>query len=133
MPERLPVYKTYKLAIGGKFPRGESGRLLAARTLNGRTHLANYCAASRKDFRDAVVAARKAQPGWWRATPYLRGQILYRAAEVAEARRTELTHELTRAGVRGAEREVEAAIDRLVYDAGWTDKFAALFGSVNPV
>ena len=133
MARRLPVLKTYKLAIGGKFPRGESGRVLAAQTLDRRAHLANYCAASRKDFRDAVVAARKAQPGWARATPYLRGQILYRAAEVAETRRGELEHELARAGVRRAEREVEAAIDRLIYYAGWTDKFAALFGSVNPV
>lgn len=133
MPKRLPVLKTYKLAIGGKFPRGESGRVLEARSLDRRAHLANFCAASRKDFREAVVAARKAQPGWARATPYLRGQILYRAAEVAEMRRAELEHELARAGVRRAEREIEAAIDRLVYYAGWTDKFAALFGSVNPV
>ena len=133
MAKRLPVLKTYKLAIGGKFPRGESGRVRAARSLDGRAHLANYCAASRKDFRDAVVAARKAQPGWARATPYLRGQILYRAAEIAETRRAELERELALAGVRRAAREVAAAIDRLVYYAGWTDKFAALFGSVNPV
>ena len=132
-PVRLPVLKTYKLAIGGKFPRSESGRVLPARSLDGRTHLANYGAASRKDFRDAVVAARKAQPGWAKATPYLRGQILYRAAEIAEVRRAELESELNRAGVRGAEREVDAAIDRLVHFAGWTDKFGALFSTVNPV
>jgi len=130
---RLPVLKTYKLAIGGKFPRGESGRVQTAKSLDGRAHLANYCFASRKDFRDAVVAARKAQPGWAKATPYLRGQILYRAAEIAEVRRAELENELRRAGVRGAQREVDAAIDRLVHYAGWSDKFAALFGRVNPV
>jgi Aldehyde dehydrogenase family len=130
---RLAVLKTYKLYIGGKFPRGESGRVSAARSLDGRTHLANYCRASRKDFRDAVVAARKAQPGWEKASAYLRGQILYRAAEMAEVRRTELETELSRAGAKQASREVSAAIDRLVHYAGWTDKFPQLFGSVNPV
>ena len=130
---RLPILKTYKLAVGGKFPRGESGRVLAAKSLDGRAHLANYCAASRKDFRDAAVAARKAQTGWAKATAYLRGQILYRAAEMAELRRAELEHELQRAGVRGAAREVDASIDRLVHYAGWTDKFTQLFGAVNPV
>jgi acyl-CoA reductase-like NAD-dependent aldehyde dehydrogenase len=130
---RLAVLKTYKLAIGGKFPRGESGRVLAARSLDGRTHLANYCAASRKDFRDAVVAARKAQPGWAKASAYLRGQILYRAAEIAELRAAELEGELARAGVRGAAKEVAASIDRLVHFAGWTDKFAQLISTVNPV
>jgi acyl-CoA reductase-like NAD-dependent aldehyde dehydrogenase len=130
---RLPVLKTYKLYIGGKFPRAESGRVVAARSLDGRTHLANYCAASRKDFRDAVVAARKAQPGWAKATAYNRGQILYRAAEMAELRRAELEAELSRAGVRGAAAEVDASIDRLVHYAGWTDKFPQLFSTVNPV
>jgi len=130
---RLPVLKTYKLYIGGKFPRGESGRVTAARSLDGRTHLANYCAASRKDFRDAAVAARKAQPAWEKSTPYLRGQILYRAAEMAELRRAELESELARAGVKRAGDEVSASIDRLVHFAGWTDKFPQLFGSVNPV
>jgi hypothetical protein len=130
---RLSVLKTYKLYIGGKFPRGESGRVTPARSLDDRTHLANYCQASRKDFRDAVVAARKAQPGWEKASAYLRGQILYRAAEMSELRRAELEAELSRAGVKQASREVSAAIDRLVYFAGWTDKFPQLFGSVNPV
>ena len=133
MPKRLQVLKTYKLSIGGKFPRGESGRVTAAHTLDGRTPLDNFCVASRKDFRDAAVAARKAQPGWAKASAYLRGQILYRAAEIAEQRAAELTHELTRAGVRHAAAEVTASIDRLVHYAGWTDKFAQLFGSVNPV
>ena len=129
---RLGVLKTYKLYIGGKFPRGESGRVLPALGADG-THLGNYCHASRKDFRDAAVAARKAQPGWAKATAYLRGQILYRAAEMAQHRAAELAAELQRAGSRRAEAEVEAAIDRLVYYAGWTDKFTQLFGSVNPV
>lgn len=130
---RLPVLKTYKLSIGGKFPRGESGRVLPATSADGKTHLANYCAASRKDFRDAVVAARKAQPGWAKATAYLRGQILYRAAEMAELRRAELEGELQRAGVKNAPQEVDAAIDRLVHHAGWTDKYSQVFSSVNPV
>lgn len=127
------MLKTYKLYIGGKFPRGESGRITSARSLDGRSHLANYCVASRKDFRDAVVAARKAQSGWEKASPYLRGQILYRAAELAELRRTELETELARAGVKKADLEVNASIDRLVHFSGWTDKFSQLFGSVNPV
>ena len=130
---RLQVLKTYKLAIGGKFPRGESGRVTAAHSLDGRAQLDNFCVASRKDFRDAAVAARKAQPGWAKASAYLRGQILYRAAEIAEQRAAELAHELTRAGVRNADTEVATAIDRLVHYAGWTDKFSQLFSAVNPV
>jgi acyl-CoA reductase-like NAD-dependent aldehyde dehydrogenase len=127
------VLKTYKLYIGGKFPRGESGRVAPARGADGKTYLANYCLASRKDFRDAAVAARTAQPGWAKASAYLRGQILYRAAEMLQHRAAELTSELDRAGTRGAEREVETSIDRLVYYAGWTDKFPQIYGSVNPV
>lgn len=130
---RLPVLKTYKLYIGGKFPRGESGRVDAARSADGRSALGNYCVASRKDFRDAATAARKAQPGWAKASAYLRGQILYRAAEMAELRRAELEAELTRAGLRQPANEVSLSIDRLVHYAGWTDKYAQLFGSVNPV
>jgi acyl-CoA reductase-like NAD-dependent aldehyde dehydrogenase len=129
---RLSVLKTYKLYVGGKFPRGESGRVAAATAANGDA-LGNYCVASRKDFRDAVVAARKAQAGWAKATAYLRGQILYRAAEMLEQRKAELARELERAGAKDADKEVEAATDRLVYHAGWTDKFPQLFGSVNPV
>ena len=133
--KRLEVLKTYKLFIGGKFPRGESGRSLAALTLDGKQPLANYCHASRKDFRDAAVAARAAQTGWSKASAYLRGQILYRAAEMLQQRAGELEHEIGRAaGPRSqAAREVAAAIGRLVYYAGWTDKFSQLFGSVNPV
>jgi len=128
------VQKTYKLFIGGKFARGENGRVIAARDGHGNV-LANYCRASRKDFRDAVRAARSAIPGWTKYSPYLRGQILYRAAEMLEGRRLELESELARVdrSRAGARREVTAAIDRLVYYAGWTDKFSQILGSVNPV
>jgi acyl-CoA reductase-like NAD-dependent aldehyde dehydrogenase len=128
------VQKTYKLFIGGKFARGENGRVIAARDGHGNV-LANYCRASRKDFRDAVRAARGAVPGWTKYSPYLRGQILYRAAEMLEGRRLELESELGRVDRSGprARREVTAAIDRLVYYAGWTDKFSQILGSVNPV
>ena len=129
---RLNVLKTYKLSIGGKFPRGESGRVAAALSPDCKS-LGNYCVASRKDFRDAVVAARKAQPGWEKATAYLRGQILYRAAEMLQTRHAELEDELTRAGAKSAAAEVAACIDRLVHYAGWTDKFPQVFGAVNPV
>lgn len=129
---RLNVLKTYKLSIGGKFLRGESGRVTPAFGPDGKT-LGNYCVASRKDFRDAVVAARKAQPGWEKSSAYLRGQILYRAAEMLQMRSAELVTELARAGAKGAAAEVDACIDRLVHYAGWTDKFSQVFGAVNPV
>jgi len=131
---RLTVQKTYKLFIGGKFARGENGRVIAARDGQGNV-LANYCRASRKDFRDAVRAARSAVAGWTKCSPYLRGQILYRAAEMLEGRRRELESELARVGSPAARArgEVTAAIDRLVYYAGWTDKFSQILGSVNPV
>jgi acyl-CoA reductase-like NAD-dependent aldehyde dehydrogenase len=131
---RLAVQKTYKLFIGGKFVRGENGRVIAARDRHGNA-LANYCRASRKDFRDAVRAARSAIPDWTKYSPYLRGHILYRGAEMLEARRLELETELARVdrSGAGARREVTAAIDRLVYYAGWTDKFSQILGSVNPV
>jgi len=136
LPKRLGVLKTYKLYIGGKFPRGESGRYLTARSADGKTTLANFCHASRKDFRDAVVAARKAQPGWAKNSAYLRSQILYRAAEMLETRAPELIAELRRSSgsqEKDATNEVAGAIDRLVHYAGWTDKYAQLFSSVNPV
>jgi len=131
---RLAVQKTYKLFIGGKFARGENGRVIAARDGYGNV-LANYSRASRKDFRDAVRAARSAIPGWTNYSPYSRGQILYRAAEMLEGRRLELESELARVdrSGAGARREVTATIDRLVYYAGWTDKFSQILGSVNPV
>src|SRR6185295_6471397 len=102
-----------------------SGRVTPALGPRGATR-GNYCVASRKDFREAVVAARKAQPGWAKATAYLRGQILYRAAEMLQQRRAELAEELTRAGAKNAAAEVDACIDRLVHHAGWTDKFPQL-------
>jgi acyl-CoA reductase-like NAD-dependent aldehyde dehydrogenase len=131
----LPVKKTYKLYIGGNFVRSESGRYLPARSPRG-AHLDNVCHASRKDFRDAVRAARSAQSGWAKKSAYLRGQILYRAAEMLQNRAPELTSEIARstgASPARARREVTLAIDRLVHFAGWTDKFTQLFGSVNPV
>jgi acyl-CoA reductase-like NAD-dependent aldehyde dehydrogenase len=136
---RLAVQKTYKLFIGGKFLRGENGRVIPAKDANGKA-LANYCRASRKDFRDAVTAARSALGTWSKNSAYLRGQILYRAAEMLEMRRRGLEEELSRSNgprpataAATARREVTAAIDRLVYYAGWTDKFAQILGSVNPV
>ena len=132
---RLDVKKTYKLYIGGKFPRSESGRYLPAQSASGE-HLDNYCHASRKDFRDAVVAARAAVEGWSQATAYNRGQILYRAAELLQNRASELVTEVARstgASNPAAKREVTKAIDRLVHFAGWTDKYQQIFGSVNPV
>ena len=132
---RLDVKKTYKLYIGGKFPRSESGRYLPAKSVSGE-HLDNYAHASRKDFREAVVAARAAVDGWGKASAYNRGQILYRAAEMLQNRASELVNEIARStGVSSAKakREVTLSIDRLVHFAGWTDKFQQVFGSVNPV
>jgi acyl-CoA reductase-like NAD-dependent aldehyde dehydrogenase len=132
---RLGVQKTYKLFIGGKFVRGESGRILATRG-NDRALLANYCRASRKDFRDAVTSARGAFAGWSKQSAHLRGQILYRVAEMLEMRDAELRAELARTGDgRGAEgrSEVQQTVDRLVHYAGWTDKFSQIFSAVNPV
>jgi acyl-CoA reductase-like NAD-dependent aldehyde dehydrogenase len=132
---RLDVRKTYKLYIGGKFVRSESGRSLAAIGADG-TQLDNYPTASRKDFRDAMVAARPAFNGWSKNSAYLRGQILYRTAEMLQNRASELANEIARStGVKisKANAEVSASIDRLVYYAGWTDKYSQIFGSVNPV
>lgn len=135
MSNRLDIKKTYKLFVGGKFPRSESGRYLPARSAKGEP-LDNYAHASRKDFRDAVVAARAAFDGWNRATAYNRGQVLYRAAEMLQNRAAELAAEIARstnAGPARARREVALTIDRLVHFAGWTDKYQQVFGSVNPV
>jgi acyl-CoA reductase-like NAD-dependent aldehyde dehydrogenase len=131
---RLAVQKTYKLFIGGKFARGESGRIIAAHDAEGKV-LANYCRASQKDFRDAVRAARAAVADWTKCSAYLRGQILYRAAEILETRRRELESELSRvdSSAARARREVTVTIDRLVHYAGWTDKFSQILASVNPV
>jgi len=135
MSERLAVKKTYKLAIGGSFPRSESGRSYEVLDAKGR-FLANAAMASRKDARDAVVAARKAYPAWSGATAYNRGQVLYRVAEMMEGRRAQFVDEVAAGeGVTRprAERSVDEAIDRWVWYAGWADKIAQVMGSSNPV
>jgi hypothetical protein len=135
MNTRLDVHKTYKLYIGGNFVRSESGRYLPAQSAQGEG-LDNVCHASRKDFRDAVAAARSACGSWSGKNSYLRAQILYRSAEILENRSGELAREIARSTccpAAKADREVALAIDRLVYFAGWTDKYSQVFGSVNPV
>ncbi len=133
MDTRLEVNKTYKLYVGGKFPRSESGRSYAVTGSQGG-FLANAARASRKDLRDAVVAARKATGTWAEFTAYNRGQVLYRVAEMMEARRDDLGAEVSAAeGTEGASQQVEAAVDCWVYYAGWTDKIAQVTGSLNPV
>lgn len=129
---RLAVRKTYKLYIGGAFPRSESGRSYAVTSSRG-DFLANASRASRKDVRDAVSAARKAFAGWSGATAHNRGQILYRVAEMLEGRRAQFAAELTEAGTRRAGAVVDAAVDRLVWYAGWSDKIGAVAGAANPV
>lgn len=132
--ERLPVLKTYKIFVGGKFPRTESGRYYVLKGPKGKP-LANVCDCSRKDFRDAVIAARNAQSGWAGRSAYNRGQILYRIAEMLEGRTAQFVEELVAQGVPGvaAKREVEASVDRVLYYAGWADKYQQVFSSVNPV
>ncbi|MDH3646078.1 MAG: aldehyde dehydrogenase family protein [Gammaproteobacteria bacterium] len=132
--KRVPVAKTYKIYIGGKFPRTESGRYYTVTDKSGDV-MANICQGSRKDFREAVVAARAAVPGWSSTSAYLRGQILYRIGEMLEGRRAQFIAELTSQGVASAaaEAEVSATIDRLIYYAGWADKYQQVFSSVNPV
>jgi acyl-CoA reductase-like NAD-dependent aldehyde dehydrogenase len=131
---RIAVAKTYKIYIGGKFPRTESGRYFTFEDKKGNI-VANLCRGSRKDFRNSVVAARKAQPGWAKASAYLRGQILYRIAEMLEGRRDQFIAELKLQGssAAAAEKEVDLSIDRLIYFAGWTDKYQQVFSAVNPV
>ncbi|AOT60710.1 MULTISPECIES: aldehyde dehydrogenase family protein [Streptomyces] len=132
---RLSVFKTYKLYVGGKFPRSESGRVYEVSDSKDRW-LANAPLASRKDARDAVVAARKAFGGWSGATAYLRGQILYRVAEMLEGRRGQFVREVADAeglSKSKAAEAVEAAVDRWVWYAGWTDKVAQVVGGANPV
>jgi acyl-CoA reductase-like NAD-dependent aldehyde dehydrogenase len=132
--QRVPVAKTYKIYIDGKFPRTESGRYVALEDSKGRV-IANVCRSSRKDFRNATVAARKAQPGWAGSSAYLRGQILYRIAEMLEGRREQFIAELRLQGAtqRAARHEVDTSIDRLIYFAGWADKYQQVFSAVNPV
>ncbi len=131
---RVPVAKTYKIYIDGKFPRTESGRYFALENADGDV-IANICRGSRKDFRNSVVAARTAFAGWSAASAYLRGQILYRIAEMLEGRSEQFVTELILQGEskRRAQKEVEASIDRLIYYAGWSDKYQQIFSSVNPV
>ena len=142
MSERLDVQKTYKLYIDGKFPRSESGRTVEVTDAKG-VHIAHVSKGSRKDLRDAVEAARRAQGGWASATPYLRGQIMYRMAEMMEGKRSEFADALdsVRRGIPAAKlkkvldapSEVAAAIDRLVHYAGWADKYSQVLGCNNPV
>ncbi|WP_394615492.1 aldehyde dehydrogenase family protein [Lentzea sp. JNUCC 0626] len=135
MSDRITVAKTYKLYIGGKFPRSESGRSYPVSDSKG-TFLANAAQGSRKDARDAVSAARKAFGGWSGATAYNRGQVLYRVAEVLEGRREQFIAEVASSegvALKKAQTLVDAAIDRWVWYAGWTDKIAAVLGSSNPV
>ena len=132
---RVEVRKTYKLYVGGAFPRSESGHTYVVSDARGR-FLANAAAASRKDARDAVVAARKAFPGWSGRTPYNRGQIVYRIAEMLEDRRPQFvdavvaSEGLTRPRASSV---VDASVDRLVWYAGWADKYAQVLGNANPV
>jgi acyl-CoA reductase-like NAD-dependent aldehyde dehydrogenase len=135
MSARLTVPKTYKLYIGGKFPRSESGRTYEVVSAKGE-FLANAAKGSRKDARDAVVAARGALKGWASATAYNRGQVLYRIAELLEGRRAQFIEEIS--GQQGvseaaAAAQVDEAIDRWVWYAGWCDKFAQVSGNANPV
>ena len=132
MSARVPVKRTAKLYIGGDFPRSESGRSYEVSSHDGRL-LAWAARASRKDLRDAVKAARSAQPGWAGKTASNRGQILYRVAELMEGRRAQFESELADAGAADPARGVDAAIDRWVWYAGWADKIAQVLGGTNPV
>jgi acyl-CoA reductase-like NAD-dependent aldehyde dehydrogenase len=135
MSNRIDVKKTYKLFINGAFPRTESGRTYEIKSAKG-VFIANPCLASRKDLKDAVVAARAAQPGWNKASAYNKGQILYRIAEMLEGRRGQFVDEIvlvTGATKSKAEKEVTDSVDRLVWYAGWSDKLSSLSGALNPV
>ena len=134
MAGKIPIAKTYKLFIDGAFPRSESGRTFSVNNSEGEL-IANVSQASRKDFREAVRAARSAQSPWASRTAYNRGQILYRVAEMLESRKPEFLELLKSIGVnnRVATREIEDSIQRLVWYAGWSDKYSQLLGSVNPV
>ena len=131
---RIEVLKTYKMYIGGKFPRTESGRYFTLKNTKGE-EVANMCKGSRKDFRNAVVEARKAFEPWSNKTAYNRSQILYRIAEMLEGRRAQFIDELMQMGStkKQAEEEVFTSIDRLIYYAGWADKYQQISSSVNPV
>lgn len=134
MSDRIEVLKTYKTYVGGKFPRSESGKSYPVKDTEGNV-IANACRCTRKDVRDAVVSARSAFGSWSSRSAYNRGQILYRIAEMLEGRKQQFVRELKLTGMnqKTAEREVELSVDRLIYFAGWTDKFAQVFGTINPV
>ncbi len=135
MSDRLDVRKTYKLLINGAFPRSESGRSYEVTSSKGE-FLANVAQGSRKDIRDAVVAARAAQSKWWSLSAYNRGQVIYRLAEMAESRRDELVDFVKLSeGVKSevAKATVDKAIDKIVWYAGWTDKISQVLGGANPV
>jgi acyl-CoA reductase-like NAD-dependent aldehyde dehydrogenase len=131
---RIEVLKTYKIYIGGAFPRTESGRYYPLKNKAGKV-VANMCLSSRKDFRNAVLSARAAFGGWSSRAAFNRSQIIYRIAEMLETRRAQFIDELITQGIskKNAENEVNHSIDTIVYYAGWADKFQALFSSVNPV
>lgn len=132
--ERLEIQKTYKIFIGGQFPRTESGRYYPLKNKKGEV-IANMCLSSRKDFRNAEVAARGAQSGWAARAAFNRAQILYRIAEIMEGRKEQFVAELVLQGAStsAARQEVELSIDRMVYYSGWCDKFQQVYSSVNPV
>jgi acyl-CoA reductase-like NAD-dependent aldehyde dehydrogenase len=134
MQQRVPVLKTYKIYIGGNFERSESGRYFPFPNKSGTT-IANVCLSSRKDIRNAVVAARGAFKSWSSRSAYNRSQILYRMAEMAEGKRLQFIEELILEGVsrNAAVLQVHEAIDRLIYYAGWCDKYTQVYGSINPV
>ena len=131
---RIDVLKTYKIFIGGKFPRTESGRFFPLKNKD-KDLVANICLSSRKDFRNAVVYARNSQKKWGNTTALNKGQILYRIAEILEGRKLQFEKELmmTDSSKIAAKKEIEQSIDRLIYYAGWSDKFQQIFSSVNPV
>lgn len=132
--KRVEVLKTYKIYIDGKFPRTESGRFYKVLN-NAKEPIANVCLSSRKDIRNAVQAARKAQGSWQERTAFNRGQVLYRIAEMLEGRRAQFVEELMleNSTKKEAQMEVDNSIDRIVYYAGWCDKFNQVASSVNPV
>ena len=134
MSKRIDIQKTYKLFIGGKFPRTESGRYIKWTDVKEKT-IVNICRGSRKDFRNAMVSARGAVSGWSSRTAYNRAQILYRIGEMLEGRKDQFMAELTLQGLskKQAENEISQSIDRLIYYAGWADKFQQVFSRVNPV
>ena len=134
MSKRIDIQKTYKLFIGGKFPRTESGRYIKWTDVK-ETTVVNICRGSRKDFRNAMVSARGAVSGWSSRTAYNRAQILYRIGEMLEGRKDQFMAELTLQGLskKQAENEISQSIDRLIYYAGWADKFQQVFSRVNPV